>query len=191
MAAVNGRRGDDRGLVAVPTPRPWSACAQLALIGGLTALLCAWAYALEPWGNPTARALADDIRHRLTPGGTPSGERLWSAASRCDAGAVRDLLAGGASPRYDRGDGRGTPLHAVAHASAASRGDCIDAAAALLRAGADPYAGPAGHTAIDVALAQDRLPTAPGRRAPRGPPLGLFLVSAVEGQRARALSHRV
>lgn len=190
MPAANGRRGDDRGLVAVPTPRLWSACVQLALVGSLAALLCAWAYALEPWDNPTAHALADDIRHRLTPGGVPSGERLWSAASRCDAGAVRGLLAGGASARYDRGDGRGTPLHAVARASAVARGDCIDTAAALLRAGADPRAGPAGRTAIDVALAQDRLPTAPGRRTARGPPLGLFLVSAVEGQRARALSRR-
>lgn len=191
MAAVNGRRGGGHGLAAVPTPRLWLACVQLALIGSLAALLCAWAYALEPWDNPTTRALADDVRHRLTPGGIPSGERLWSAASRCDAGAVRDFLAGGASARYDRGDGRGTPLHAVARASATARGDCIDTAAALLRAGADPYAGPADHTAIDVALAHDRLPTASGRRTARGPPLGLFLVSAVEGQRARALSHRV
>lgn len=163
---------------------------RLVLVASLGVLLCTWAYALEPWNNPTARALADDIRHRVTPGGTPPDQRLWAAASRCDADLVRSLLAAGASARFDRGGEYGTPLHAVALASATARGDCIDTAAALLRVGADPYAVAAGRTALDVALAQDRLSAVSGSRAVRGSPLGLFLVSAIDGQRARALSHR-
>ncbi|QBZ81705.1 ankyrin repeat domain containing protein [Pandoravirus celtis] len=182
------QRGD--GVVAAASTSLCVACARLVLVAAIAVLLCAWAYALEPWNNPTARALADDIRHRVTPGGTPPDQRLWSAASRCDADLVRSLLAAGASARSNRGGEYGTPLHAVALASATARGDCIDTAAALLHAGADPYAVAAGRTALDVALAQDRLSTVSGGPAVRGPPLGLFLVSAIDGQRARALAHR-
>ncbi|AGO85608.2 Ankyrin repeat domain containing protein [Pandoravirus salinus] len=188
--AARDRRAHDEFAPAAPASLR-SACAQLALAAGLAVLLCAWSYALEPWNNPTARALADDIRHRVTPGGVPPDQRLCAAASRCDVDLVRRLLAGGASARFDCGGEHGTPLHAAALVSATSRGNCLDTAEALLRAGADPYVAVAGRTALDVALAQDRLWASPGRATPRRPPLGLFLVSTISGRRARALSRAV
>ncbi|AVK76518.1 Ankyrin repeat domain containing protein [Pandoravirus neocaledonia] len=172
--------------------RRWRApCMWAAVFVVLGVVLGAWACALDAWNTPTALALIDDVRHCLTPGGTPAEARLWSAAARCDSAAVLRLVAGGASVHRDQGHGRGTPLHAAAAASAWARGDCIHTAATLVRAGADPFARDAvtGRAAIDVALACDRLdPSCAFQCRRRNPPLGLFLQSAADGRRARALA---
>ncbi|AVK77530.1 Ankyrin repeat incomplete domain containing protein [Pandoravirus macleodensis] len=167
-----------------------ASCAWMFVFAALSVVLGVWACALEAWDTPTAHALIDDMRHRLTPRGVSVETRLWSAAARCDSAAVLYLVADGASVRRDQGDGRGTPLHAVAAASAWARGDCIDTAATLVRAGADPLARDAvtGRTAIEMALACDRLDPTCRFQCRRNPPLGLFLKSAVDGRRARALA---
>lgn len=167
-----------------------ASCAWMTVFAALAVVLGVWACALEAWDTPTARALIDDVRDRLALQDVSPETRLWSAAARCDSAAVLGLVANGASVRHDRGKGRGTPLHAVAAASAWARGDCIDTAATLVRAGADPLARDAvtGRTAIEMALACDRLDSGCVFRCRRNPPMGLFLQSTVDGRRARALA---
>lgn len=167
-----------------------ASCVWMILFAALGIVLGVWACALEAWDTPTAHALIDDVRHRMTPWGVPAETRLWAAAARCDSAAVLRLVTEGASVRHDQGDGRGMPLHAVAAASAWARGDCIDTAATLVRAGADPLARDAVtcRTAIEMALACDRLDLTCRFRCRRNPPLGLFLQSTVDGRRARALA---
>ncbi|AJF98517.1 ankyrin repeat protein [Pandoravirus inopinatum] len=106
-------------------------------------------------------------------------QRLWEAASRCDTHSVDTILATAPwSATVVLPDGRGTALHAVA--GGPSTGACLAVAAALMRAGADPFAtDAAGHTAVDVAKTVDAIDQRPDR-----PPMGLFLASMANGERA-------
>nr|UDO48151.1 ankyrin repeat protein [Pandoravirus massiliensis] len=108
--------------------------------------------------------------------------RLIDAAARCDRVAIERILA--QAPRALTGqspDGSGTALHAVARAP--STDACLDTAAALLRAGADPLAlDDAGRTAVDVARRADAALQRPDR-----PPMGLFLEAAATGERKRIM----
>ncbi|AGO81969.2 hypothetical protein pdul_cds_77 [Pandoravirus dulcis] len=106
-------------------------------------------------------------------------ERLWEAAARCDTDVVHDILASAPwSAAAVLPDGRGTALHAVATSS--STGACLAVAAALMRSGADPLiVDAAGRTAVDAAKAADVLDQRPDR-----PPMGLFLASVANGERA-------
>ncbi|AVK74508.1 Ankyrin repeat incomplete domain containing protein [Pandoravirus quercus] len=108
----------------------------------------------------------------------PAG-RLWEAASRCDTHDVDAILASASwSAAVVLPDGRGTALHAVARGP--STGACLAVAAALMRAGTDPLAtDAAGHTAVDVAKTIDAIDQRPDR-----PPMGLFLASMANGERA-------
>nr|UDO46992.1 ankyrin repeat protein [Pandoravirus massiliensis] len=189
-AAADARRLSHPGQTRGRAGQLASACASMVVFAILAATLGAWACALEAWDTPTARTLVDDVRYHMAPWSASAEASLWLAAASCDSDAVHRLVANGAPVRHDMGGGRGTPLHAVAAASASARGDCIDAAATLVRAGADPLArdSATGRTAFEMALACDRLESSCPVRCRRNPPLGLFLQSTIDGRRARALA---